>query len=129
MTNSDKLNPASSILVYKDTRKLLDVLVEITVHFPSTYKAVEGAQLRLYLYDIMNKITVAYNNRDAQIKYNNLIEASSKLQTVSVIVRKAGESHWFSLNKFAQLSEVILKINKQLTSWQNSVYVKTQQAI
>ncbi len=111
----------SNTRIFLDCGKLLNLILDVTPSFPRAYKYTIGGKLHEITVELIADISAAYINRDRAIRINHLANFQARFETLKVLIRTAGDRHWTTLNKYAQLLELMDAIGKQSTAWKNSL--------
>ena len=84
----------SNTQIYLDSRKLLDVILDVTPNFPRQYKFTIGNKMHDLAVDLMSDISAAYINRDRATRIQYLLNFQSKFEVLKTLLRIAGERKW-----------------------------------
>ncbi len=108
---------ASDTKVFRDTVKLLDLIMDMTPDFPRAYKYTVGGQMHTLAMNLMLGIQHAF--MDKEHRQSHLQMFICDFEVLQVLVRKAGERRWISTKKQAETAELMITIGKQITAWKN----------
>lgn len=112
----------SNTQIYLDSRKLLDVILDVTPNFPRQYKFTIGNKMHDLAVDLMSDISAAYINRDRATRIQYLLNFQSKFEVLKTLLRIAGERKWIlGISRHAEIIELLDAIGKQSTAWKNSL--------
>lgn len=110
--------------VYKRSYSLLNILFKIMDNVPKKWRYSlwdrtlnSAMNLQVYIIDI-------YNSSDLVKKLHFLDEALVEYQKLNMYLRLCNENAIISIQKQANIAEVMLDISKQLNSWKNSINKK-----
>lgn len=107
--------------IYKDTRQLLDEILDTTVNFPNSFKHTIGSKMQNYTIHALNDIAGAYIKIDLTERINHLSDFQMRLETLRTMIRVAGERKWVSYKKYGQFITLTTRIGKQATAWKNAL--------
>ncbi|MCD8294983.1 MAG: four helix bundle protein [Clostridia bacterium] len=125
MTNEKRGRLVIHTKIYIDARHLLDDILDMTAAFPRQYKFTVGARMQSLAIDVLEEITAAYINRDLDIRLAHLLVFQQKFQTLSTLVRLAGERRWVQgVGRLARAIEAMDGIGRQSSAWRNSLASK-----
>ncbi len=108
---------ASDTKVFRDAVKLFDLIIEMTPDFPRAYKYTIGGKMHDLTMQLMLGIQHAFMMKEQ--RQDHLKMFICDFEVLQVLVRKAGEKRWISTKKFAETSELMISIGKQITAWKN----------
>lgn len=90
--NKSKL--VSNTQIYLDSRKLLDVILDVTPNFPRAYKYTIGNKMHEIAIALISEISAAYINRDRATRIQHLINFQAEFEVLKTLIRIAGERKW-----------------------------------
>ena len=99
--------PVSNTQIYLDSRKLLDVILDVTPNFPRQYKFTIGNKMHDLAVDLMSDISAAYINRDRATRIQYLLNFQSKFEVLKTLLRIAGERKFIVEQKE---NEILIKL-------------------
>jgi hypothetical protein len=118
--NKSKL--VSNTQIYLDSRKLLDVILDVTPNFPRAYKYTIGNKMHEIAIALISEISAAYINRDRATRIQHLINFQAEFEVLKTLIRIAGERKWIlGQSRHADIIELTDAIGKQATAWKNSL--------
>lgn len=118
--NKSKL--VSNTQIYLDSRKLLDVILDVTPNFPRAYKYTIGNKMHEIAIALISEISAAYINRDRATRIQHLINFQAEFEVLKTLVRIAGERLWIlGQSSHADIIVLTRAIGKQATAWKNSL--------
>lgn len=118
--NKSKL--VSNTQIYLDSRKLLDVILDVTPNFPRAYKYTIGNKMHEIAIVLISEISAAYINRDRATRIQHLINFQAEFEVLKTLMRIAGERKWIlGRSRHADIIELLDAIGKQSTAWKNSL--------
>ena len=118
--NKSKL--VSNTQIYLDSRKLLDVILDVTPNFPRAYKYTIGNKMHEIAIALISEISAAYINRDRATRIQHLINFQAEFEVLKTLIRIAGERKWIlGQSRHADIIELTHAIGKQATAWKNSL--------
>ena len=118
--NKSKL--VSNTQIYLDSRKLLDVILDVTPNFPRAYKYTIGNKMHEIAIALISEISAAYINRDRATRIQHLINFQAEFEVLKTLIRIAGERKWIlGKSRHADIIELMDAIGKQATAWKNSL--------
>ena len=118
--NKSKL--ISNTQIYLDSRKLLDVILDVTPNFPRAYKYTIGNKMHEIAIALISEISAAYINRDRATRIQHLINFQAEFEVLKTLIRIAGERKWIlGQSRHADIIELTDAIGKQATAWKNSL--------
>lgn len=118
--NKSKL--VSNTQIYLDSRKLLDVILDVTPNFPRAYKYTIGNKMHEIAIALISEISAAYINRDRATRIQHLINFQAEFEVLKTLIRIAGERKWIlGQSRHADIIELTDTIGKQATAWKNSL--------
>ena len=118
--NKSKL--VSNTQIYLDSRKLLDVILDVTPNFPRAYKYTIGNKMHEIAIALISEISAAYINRDRATRIQHLINFQAEFEVLKTLIRIAGERKWIlGRSSHADIIELMDAIGKQATAWKNSL--------
>lgn len=118
--NKSKL--VSNTQIYLDSRKLLDLILDITPNFPRAYKFSIGNKMHEISINLISHISAAYMNRERATRIQHLINFQSDFEVLKTLLRIAGERKWIlGKSRHADIIELLDAIGKQSTAWKNSL--------
>jgi hypothetical protein len=118
--NKSKL--VSNTQIYLDSRKLLDVILDVTPNFPTAYKYTIGNKMHEIAIALISEISAAYINRDRATRIQHLINFQAEFEVLKTLIRIAGERKWIlGQSRHADIIELTDAIGKQATAWKNSL--------
>lgn len=113
--NKSKL--VSNTQIYLDSRKLLDVILDVTPNFPRAYKYTIGNKMHEIAIALISEISAAYINRDRATRIQHLINFQAEFEVLKTLIRIAGERKWIlGQNRHADIIELTDAIGKQATA-------------
>lgn len=117
---------ASNTQIYLDSRKLLDIILDITPNFPKAYKFTVGNKMQYTCINLLSKISAAYIVRDKPKRLDHLVSFQSEFEVLKTLLRISGERKWIAgRGKFAEIIELTDSIGKQSSAWKNSLIEQT----
>lgn len=118
--NKSKL--VSNTQIYLDSRKLLDVILDVTPNFPRAYKYTIGNKMHEIAIALISEISAAYINRDRATRIQHLINFQAEFEVLKTLIRIAGERKWIlGQSRHADIIELTDAIGKQAAAWKNSL--------
>ena len=118
--NKSKL--VSNTQIYLDSRKLLDVILDVTPNFPRAYKYTIGNKMHEIAIALISEISAAYINRDRATRIQHLINFQAEFEVLKTLIRIAGERKWIlGQSRHADIIELTDAIGKQATACKNSL--------
>lgn len=122
---ADKVKLVSNTRIYRDTRTLLDHIIDVTPQFPRQFKYSIGSKMHDLAVELLNFAASAYMIRDKEASITHLVQYQIKFETLKTLVRIAIERRWIkSTGRQAQIVELMDAIGKQCTAWKNSLIAK-----
>jgi hypothetical protein len=119
---ANKVKLVSSTQIYRDTRTLMNHIIDVTPQFPRQFKYSIGAKMHDLVVDLLNSAASAYLIRDKETSISHLVQYQIKFETLKTLVRVAIERRWImSTGRQAQIVELMDAIGKQCTAWKNSL--------
>lgn len=101
----------SNTQIYLDSRKLLDVILDVTPNFPRQYKFTIGNKMHDLAVDLMSDISAAYINRDRATRIQYLLNFQSKFEVLKTLLRIAGERKWIlGISHHAEIIELLAAV-------------------
>ena len=117
----NKVKLVSNAQIYLDTRKLLDLILDITPNFPRQYKYSVGGKMHDIAVELLHRIASAYMIREKETRINHLVLFQADFETLKTLVRIAIEREWFKGGRQTLIVDLMDSIGKQCTAWKNSL--------
>lgn len=117
----NKVKLVSNAQIYLDTRKLLDLILDITPNFPRQYKYSVGGKMHDIAVELLHRIAPAYMIREKETRINHLVLFQADFETLKTLVRIAIEREWFKGGRQTLIVDLMDSIGKQCTAWKNSL--------
>lgn len=104
--------------IYKDTYDLVYLFIDYTGKFPKRFKYTLGERLLTKALNLFTYIQKA--NRFKENRTKHLEDFLVDFADVKTIVRFCNELHIFSIIQEAEVSRLMVKIEKQAISWKKT---------
>lgn len=109
---------ASELKVYRDTYKLVALLIEVTGNFSRRHKYTLGQKIydtSLELFGYIQLANMFKQNRVAHL--NGFIV---KFELLKTLIRLGGEKHCISIGQQANIAQLTESIGRQVSAWKNA---------
>ena len=109
---------ASELKVYRDTYKLVSLVMDFTGNFPRKYKYTLGQQIdgtALELFEYIQLANMFRHNRVTHL--SGFIVKFEKLKT---LIRLGGEKKCLSIGQQANIAQLTESIGRQIVAWKNA---------
>ncbi len=104
----------SSLPIYKVSYDLLQLVADVTQHFPRNFRQSLGGKLRD---ECVELLVLIYRANSATDKVPHLIDLLERLQVAELLLRLSKDMRFLSLDKYARAIQFTDSIGKQANGW------------